>query len=168
LVPSILGIRTFVNADVIAQGLSGFDPESHAVEAGRYMLAQLKRLAAERESFAFETTLASRSFAPWIDKLVDAGYEFSLIFVALPHADAAIDRVRQRVARGGHHVPNDVVRRRFERGRRNFLRLYQPRASYWQVYNGVTPGLMAEGSYDSVLSVADPIAWQQFQREENS
>jgi predicted ABC-type ATPase len=90
----------FVNADVIAQGLSGFAPENVALEAGRVMLGHLHHLASERKSFAFETTLASRSFAPWIRKEKDKGYRFILIFLYLHSADLAVQRVKERVQVG--------------------------------------------------------------------
>ena len=103
----------FVNADVIAQGLSGFAPENSAFEAGRIMLRRLRQLARERRSFAFETTLASRSFAPWIEKERGRGYQFILTFLWLSSADLAVQRVKERVRLGGHSVPEDVVRRRY-------------------------------------------------------
>jgi predicted ABC-type ATPase len=160
----LLRIKNFVNADVIAKGLSAFDPESRSLEAGRYMLEQLHRYADARMSFAFETTLSSRSFAKWIDGLVD--YEVSLIFLWLPDADIAIRRVAARIAKGGHHVPDEVVRRRHRRGLVNFFELYQSRAHYWQVYNGVGSGptLMAEGCQDDILSIADAASWKPCKR----
>lgn len=124
----------FVNADVIAQGLSAFNPEGAAIAAGRIMLARLKELAASRQSFAFETTLASRTFAPWIADLVACGYEFHLMFLWLPSADLAVDRAALRVRAGGHHVAEDVVRRRYAKGISNFFSLYQPLAPTWRVY----------------------------------
>jgi predicted ABC-type ATPase len=160
LLRDLLDIPHFVNADVIAQGLNGFDPEGKALKAGRHMLAELKRLAAEQRDFAFETTLASRTFAPWIDALVADGYEFTLFYVWLPDADAAVRRVARRVERGGHHVPEETIRRRYERGLRNFFELYQPRAHYWQVYNGIEARLVAEGSHAHPLTIEDQAAWQ--------
>lgn len=100
-----LGIADYVNADTIARGLSEFNPEGHAFDAGRYMLDHLKRLGKAQVDFAFETTLATRSFAVWIDELKTSGYEFGLIYVWLPHAAMSIRRVASRVSQGGHHVP---------------------------------------------------------------
>jgi predicted ABC-type ATPase len=102
LLPHLLGVGEFVNADVIAQGLSAFAPERHALEAGRIMLGRLDALAAARESFAFETTLATRSFAPRLSGLVDSGYRFDLLFFYLPDPAMAVRRVAQRVRTGGH------------------------------------------------------------------
>ena len=131
-----LGINEFVNADHIAQGLSGFAPEASAFAAGRIMLERLHGLGKLRRTFAFETTLATRSFAPWLKELKRSGYSVQLVFLALPSPDIAIDRVRHRVSQGGHDVPPDVVRRRFERGLRNLFHIYMPLADQWAVYDG--------------------------------
>jgi len=99
------------------------------------MLQRLHQLAQQRESFAFETTLASRSFAPWIRSLREAGYDFHLLFFWLPTPEMAIARVRERVRSGGHDVPPETVERRYYGGIRNFFELYQPLAKTWKVYN---------------------------------
>ncbi|MCY2996183.1 MAG: hypothetical protein NTY19_51290 [Planctomycetota bacterium] len=101
------------------------------MEAGSIMHARLRELAARRRDFAFETTLASRSLAPWLAELVRGGYEFHLVFLWLPSEDFAVQRVADRVRMGGHSVPEATVRRRYERGLRNFFRLYQPLAATW-------------------------------------
>jgi predicted ABC-type ATPase len=101
LLRGALGVTEFVNADVIAQGLSAFAPEAVAVAAGRIMLARLRELASKRVSFAFETTLASRSFAPWLASVVAGGYSFHLLYLWLPSADLAVSRVADRVRFGG-------------------------------------------------------------------
>ncbi len=124
-----LDVDEFVNADVIAQGLSAFDPSGAAIAAGRVMLSRLKELARVRVSFALETTLASKTFTPWLAKLIENGYELHLIFLWLPSADVAIQRVADRVKRGGHSVPEPTIRRRHQAGLHNFFRLYQPLAS---------------------------------------
>src|SRR5580658_714836 len=107
-----LKVQEFVNADTIAKGLSAFAPNRVALEAGRIMLARLKELAAQKADFAFETTLATRSYAPWLRKLKAAGYEIHLLFLWLPNADTAVARVADRVRFGGHGVPEATVRRR--------------------------------------------------------
>jgi len=112
LLHGTLAVDEFVNADVIASGLSAFDPESAAIAAGRVMLARLHELAEQRESFAFETTLASRTFAPWLRDLRASGYQIHLLFLWLPSAEFALDRVADRVRAGGHNVPAETVRRR--------------------------------------------------------
>jgi predicted ABC-type ATPase len=157
-----LGVTEFVNADVIAQGLSGFRPEAAALQAGRVMLARLKELAAARADFAFETTLASRSFAPWIRDLCRSGYAFDLFFFWLSSADLAVARVAQRVRGGGHGVPEETVRRRYRRGMDNFFHQYQPISRAWWVYDNSTDGnprLVAAGSGSAEATVADAAAW---------
>ena len=108
LLHGALAVDEFVNADVIASGLSAFDPDSAAIAAGRVMLARIRELASQRVNFAFETTLASRSFAPWLRQLVTSGYSAHLVFLWLPSADFAVDRVAERVRTGGHNVPPRV------------------------------------------------------------
>jgi len=123
LISETLGIDEFVNADVIAQGLSAFRRDSVAMEAGRIMLQRLDELGRIKADFAFETTLASRSFAPRIQELIKVGYQFRLIFLWLPSADLAVLRVRQRVSEGGDDVPEETVRRRYAGGLFNFFHL---------------------------------------------
>jgi predicted ABC-type ATPase len=119
-------VLEWVNADAIARGLSGLRPESAAWEASRIMLQRLRRLAAGRRSFAFETTLAARSYASMIRELVVEEYEFHLFFVVVPSAETAVERVKHRVLSGGHHVPEDIIRRRFQASINNFFLLYRP------------------------------------------
>lgn len=133
LLKEALGVDEFVNADVIAQRLSAFNPQSTAIEAGKIMLNRLHRLAEQKKNFAFETTLASRSFYPWIVQLQEQGYRFHLLYLWLPSPELAIARVQERVAMGGHHLPEDVIRRRFEAGLRNFFNLYMPIADEWRL-----------------------------------
>src|SRR5262245_8852726 len=104
LLKETLALTEFVNADVIARGLSAFDPERATIAAGRIMWKRLRELAHERENFAFETTLASKSYAPWLAKLVESGYRLELTFLWLPSADLAVARVADRVRMGGHAV----------------------------------------------------------------
>lgn len=106
-------ISTFVNADVIAQGLAGFDPASAAIRAGRIMLDRLRELREARSDFAFETTLSGLAHRRTVLDLNDAGYETHLVFLWVPVPDVSVDRVRLRVTMGGHDVPEEDVRRRF-------------------------------------------------------
>jgi predicted ABC-type ATPase len=140
VVSESLGVAEFVNADVIAQGLSGFDPERAAMQAGRVMLTRLRELAAARASFAFESTLASRTFAPWLAGLVAGGYDFNLVFVWLSSPALAVERMKLRVSKGGHFVPPDTVRRRYRRAIANFVTLYMPLATRWAVYDNSATG----------------------------
>ena len=126
------------------------------------MLTRLKQLAAARESFAFETTLASRTFAPWIADLIKQGYAFHLIFLWLPSPDLAVNRVAERVRAGGHHVPEEVIRRRYVKGILNLFSLYMPIATTWRVYDseGSVPRLIAAGSKSIEEFISDVPAWQ--------
>jgi len=141
-----LGVSEFVNADTIAQGLSAYSPHTVSIDAGRLMLRRLRELAARRVDFAFETTLASRGFAPWIRGLVSASYEFRMVFLWLPSPELCIARVLERTRAGGHWVPELTVRRRYETGLRNFFKLYRPLATSWRFYDNTrAPRLLAEG-----------------------
>jgi predicted ABC-type ATPase len=130
-----LGIRVFVNADYIARGLSGIHADTVAIAAGRIMLRRLSELAEARESFAFESTLSSRSFAPFLRRLKTCGYRIGIYYFSLANARLAVQRVKLRVSLGGHDVPADVIRRRFERSRANFFALYAPLADHWTMFD---------------------------------
>jgi predicted ABC-type ATPase len=156
-----LHVNEFVNADQIAVELSAIAPETMAFEAGRAMLARLQELASQRIDFAFETTLASRTFAPWLQTLSTSGYLVLLVFVWLPNPEAAIARVSDRVRRGGHNIPEDVIRRRYRGGIQNFFTLYQPLADRWHMIDNsdATPTVVAEGCRTIVESIRDPKTW---------
>lgn len=158
-----LAVPQFVNADPIAQGLSFFRPASMSVAAGRVMLARLKVLAAAREDFAFETTLASRSFAPWLLALRASGYRSHLIFLSLADVEIAIARVAQRVRQGGHDVPESTIRRRFLAGLRNFFTLYRPVVDSWQMFDNsetTGPRMIAFGEAGFPDQVLDEKTWK--------
>jgi predicted ABC-type ATPase len=166
LLPEEFQLFDYVNADTIARGLSAYDPESVAVQAGRVMLERLDQLATARESFAFETTLSGRTYAKWIRALKDGGYVFHVFFVTLRNADLAIERVKSRVRLGGHSVSDAIIRRRFGAGIRNFFELYRPLADNWSVYDnstGPVPILVATGRHESELSLVDAKLWAGFQ-----
>ncbi len=162
LLPAAVSVKQFVNADAIAQGLSGFDPDSSAISAGRLMLSRLRGLAQTGESFAFETILSSRSFAPMLAELKQRGYRVHVLYLWLDHPDLAVARVAERVRRGGHSVPPDVIRRRYRAGLRNFFGLYSPLADSWRLYDnsGDRPVLVAsrlEGVTEP--AIARPDLW---------
>jgi predicted ABC-type ATPase len=163
-----LSVREFVNADTIARGLSAFKPETVAFDAGRIMLERLHHLTEQRLDVAFETTLASRTFAPWIKQLIAAGYRFHVLFFWLPSSEMAIARVRRRSTEGGHHVPDDVVRRRYAAGLHNFFRIYRPIALSWEFYDNSVPGgrrLVASGGLAEPDVVIDAELWNNISRE---
>jgi predicted ABC-type ATPase len=135
LLNGALNVTEFVNADVIARGISGFDPEHAALSAGKIMLRRLRELADQRVSFALETTLASKTFAPWIAELRKTGYLFHLVYLWVPSSALSVTRVKERVSQGGHHIPAEVIQRRYHGGLRNFFKLYLPLTDSWRLYD---------------------------------
>lgn len=162
LLARTLEVMTFVNADVIAQGLSGFDPESQAIRAGRIMLEQLDDLTKHRADFSFETTLAARTYAVWLDKLRMSGYAVHLFDFWLNSADLAISRVAARVRNGGHYIPEATIRQRYSRSVRNLFEFYMPVVTSWKVYDnsvGGGPQAVAEGLRGEATVVYDDATW---------
>jgi len=145
--PTDAGVLAFVNADLIAAGLSPFDPARAAVRAGRLMVRAIEEHVARDEDFAFETTLAGRRYARAIPRWQARGYRVGIVFLALPSAEFAIARVAMRVRQGGHAVPDDVVRRRFAAGRENFERVFKALVDDWRLYDnsGAGPVLIDQG-----------------------
>jgi len=137
----------FINVDLIAAGLSPFDPDRAALRAGRLMLHEIRRRIHAGESFAFETTLAGRHYARLIPIWQRVGYHVRMIFLSLPTADLAVARVSARVAQGGHSVPEHVVRRRFDAGLKNFHNIFCRMVNSWALYDnsGPIPTLVAAG-----------------------
>jgi predicted ABC-type ATPase len=165
LLRDTFGLLEYVNADTIALGLSGFNSEGVAFEAGRVMLRRLHDMGRQKQSFAFESTLASRSYVSWIGELRQKGYDFHLLFLWLRSVELAIQRVKERVRLGGHNVPEEIVRRRYQNGLRNFSRLYWPLADTWAVYDNSdsdSPLMLAKGSEDKSIVVLESDSWQQF------
>lgn len=145
--PLEVGITTFINADLIAAGLSPFAPELAARRAGRLMLEEIDRCAAAEISFAFETTLAGKGYAHRIQQWQTLGYAVKLVFLQLQTVDQAVARVGLRVSQGGHAIPPEVIARRFRAGLHNFQTLYRPLVSEWQTIDngGSVPRLLSEG-----------------------
>jgi predicted ABC-type ATPase len=144
--PNEANCPTFVNADLIAAGLSPFDPAAADVRAGRLMLQEIQRHAAAGQSFAFETTLAGRGYVRLIPRWQAAGYWVHLTFLKLQSEDLAVKRVAMRVAQGGHDVPEHVIRRRFAQGWTNFQNIYCKLVDSWRLYDnsGEQPMLLEE------------------------
>lgn len=139
--PKEAGLIRFINADLIARGLSPFAPESAAIQAGKIMLQQIAANVAAGRSFAFETTLSGLNYARHIPRWRATGYHVKLIFLKLPSWTVAVNRVRNRVRQGGHNVHNDVVRRRFDAGLKNFERVYKTLVDTWVLYDGAQESL---------------------------
>ena len=137
----------FINADLIAAGLSPFAPEAAAIKAGRLMLQEIATCVARQESFAFETTLAGQSYLHRIEDWRRVGYHVSLFFLSLPTVELAVARVAERVRQGGHDIPEPVIRRRFAAGRKNFENHYRAAVDAWALYDnsGDEPMLLEWG-----------------------
>jgi predicted ABC-type ATPase len=125
----------YINADEIAKTLTEESGATRDFRAGRLLLAEWNRLEASQEDFAIETTLASRTLAVRITRLQSAGYQFHLMFFWLSSADLAVQRVAERVLRGGHSIAEETIRRRYESGLRYFWNVYSPMANTWRVYD---------------------------------
>lgn len=145
--PNEASCPVFVNADLIAAGLSPFAPDLAALKAGRLMLETIAELAAKGENFAFETTLSGLTYARHIPRWQAAQYYVTLIFLSLPSPEMAIARVDERVRQGGHGVPEIVIRRRFSAGLQNFHRIYRDMVDAWSYYDnsGAEPVLLDWG-----------------------
>jgi predicted ABC-type ATPase/GNAT superfamily N-acetyltransferase len=160
-------LMTFVNADIIAQGLGGFNPDAVATEAGRIMLQRLDELAAAQADFALETTMSGLSLAVSLQRWKDAGYSIHLVYFWLANPELAVARVAERVRKGGHNVPEDTIRRRYKRSIQNFFRRYRPLATTWEVYNNTetnTYELIASMDLEGGERVLKSELWEQFQR----
>lgn len=145
----------FVNADLIAAGLSPFAPEKATFSAGRIMLERLRELAAKREDFAFETTLSGKAYGPLLKAWRAAGYRIRLDFLWVPDLEITRRRVQQRVMKGGHNIPDDVQQRRFQLGIRNLSELYRPLTDWWRLFDntGSRPYLVAQekdGKFEAI------------------
>lgn len=160
ILPEILKVKEFVNADSIAAGLSPFNVESVAFEAGRIMLERIQQLMIEKEDFAFETTLSTRSYVSLIKKARENGYEIYLLYFWLISPDFAKQRVAKRVSRGGHSIPDEVVERRYYRGIANLLNLYLPVVDNWIVIDNMEePNIIARGSTKGDFTILNSELW---------
>jgi predicted ABC-type ATPase len=143
--PHYADCKQFINADLIAQGMSPFSPETMAFRAGRLMLEEIETYAKRRESFGFETTLSGSGHVALLQRLKKSGYEVHFFYLWVRTVSLALDRVRARVLQGGHDVPELVVRRRFDRSIRNFLVRYRFLAESWMLFDNksATPAIVA-------------------------
>lgn len=152
----------FVNADIIAADLNPEDVDAVAIQASRLMIERLRVLSAQNLNFAFETTLAARTFAKFLKQCQRNGYKINLFYVWLDSSELAVARVARRVASGGHNIPTDTIIRRYERGRKNFVELYSPLADRWIVYdNSNQRQKIAEKPLNQTVSIYQPQIWQQ-------
>ena len=168
ILPEILKVKEFVNADSIAAGLSPFNVESVALEAGRIMLRKIQQLMEEKEDFAFETTLSTRSYTSLLKKAKTNGYKITLLYYWLYSPDFAKQRVAKRVSKGGHNIPDEVVERRYYRGISNLLNLYMPIVDRWTVIDNmeVVPTIIARGSREEE-TILNSELWNIFSNQSN-
>jgi len=161
ILPEMLNCKEFVNADSIAVGLSPFNPESVAIEAGRLMLSRIHELMGAGVDFAFETTLATRSYVSLVKAAQQVGYKVTLLFIWLDSPETAIQRVADRVAEGGHNIPEGIIVRRYYRGIFNLINLYMPICDSWIVVNNrnVVPELIAKGTISDENIIKDHYIW---------
>ncbi len=136
--PRYVHCREFLNADLLAAGLSPFDPETAVVAAARLQLARMKQLTKQEKDFGFETTLSGKTYRPILQQMKDRGYRLHLFYLWLPTVDIAIARVAHRVKQGGHNIPESVIRRRFGVGLRNLLTFYLHLFDSWVVFDNST------------------------------
>lgn len=135
VLPEILNCKEFVNADEIAHGLSPFNPESVAIEAGRLMLQRIDFLLEKDTSFSIETTLSTKSYINLVRRAQEKGFSVRILFFWLNSPELAIRRVAERVAKGGHNIPEPIIRRRYTAGLKNLFNLFMDQVDYWDIYD---------------------------------
>ena len=155
VLPEILDCREFVNADEIARGLSPFNPEGVAIEAGRLMLQRIEDLLAKSETFSIETILATKSYINLVRRAQAKAYSVRLLFFWLNSPELALQRIAERVAKGGHNIPESIVRRRYVAGINNLFRLFMSEVDSWEIYdNSVFPAVqVARGGKGEEISI---------------
>ena len=153
ILPEIFDCIEFVNADEIAKGISPFNPEEVSIKSGRIMLERINELLEKGVSFAFETTLSTKSYTEFVKKAQKKNYEVVLLFLALDSKELAIQRVKTRVAEGGHNIPEEAIIRRFKSGIKNLFRLYIPIVNQWILVDnsGEKFEFIAEGSGEDLI-----------------
>ena len=157
MLPEMLECSEFVNSDEFAKGLSPFQPEKASIQAGRYMIAKIRYLLKKQRDFGLETTLATRTLLKIVKAAQDAGYTVTLLYFWLNSPELAIARVKARVAAGGHNIPEETIRRRYNVGIDYFFNIYAPISERWILAdNSQIPfRVIAEGSKNDVINIKD-------------
>ncbi|MGE4568722.1 MAG: zeta toxin family protein [Bacteroidales bacterium] len=163
VLPDMLDCKEFVNADEIAKGLSPFQPEKVAIESGRIMLSRIRDLINHNVDFAFETTLATKSYVQFIKEAQSKGYFVTLVYFWLNSPELAIERVKTRVISGGHNIPEEVILRRYDAGINNLSKLYLPICDYWMMIDNSEPPfqIIAEGFKTENIEIHNQIIYNQ-------
>ena len=166
ILPEVLDCKEFVNADEIAKGISPFQAEKAGIEAGRLMLTRIKKLLAIGESFAFETTLSTKSYVRLIDQAKELDYQVTCLFFWLYSEELAISRVETRVKEGGHYIPEEVIRRRYKSGLKNFFNLFLTKVDNWLFVNnsGDSYEIIAEGALNEE-NINNVEQWEELKRK---
>ncbi|CAN5308096.1 zeta toxin family protein [soil metagenome] len=161
LLPDFIKVNEYVNADSMAYALSPFHPDTVAIQAGRLMLDRINNLASQNKNFAFETTLASKSFIHLIQKCRQSGYKTNLMFLYLHNTELAIERVKLRVSQGGHSIPPNTIIRRYKRGLKNLFGLYMPIIDNWWFYDNSdnSPDLISKKLLSQPLEIVNVELW---------
>jgi predicted ABC-type ATPase len=166
VLPEMLDCYEFINADEIARGISPLNPEKASIEAGRFMLTKIEKLIANKKDFAFETTLATKSYVNTIQRAKQKGYQIVLVYFWLDSVSLAIERVKTRVLDGGHNIPEPVIIRRYDSGLSNLFNLYIPICDYWMIFdNSTAPSeLVAEGYLNGEMEVRNPDSFEKIKK----
>ncbi|OFX27839.1 MAG: zeta toxin [Bacteroidetes bacterium GWA2_31_9] len=167
VLPEMLNCKEFVNADEIARGLSPFQPEKVAIESGRIMLNRINDLLNQEVDFSFETTLSAKSFVNLIKEAHGKGYFITLIFFWLNSKELAIERVKTRVSEGGHNIPVDTIKKRYDAGIKNLFELYIPVCDYWLLIDSSKSPYytIAKGEYVEKLDVININNWNKINEQ---
>jgi len=169
VLPEMLNCKEFVNADEIARGISPFQAEKAAIDAGKIMLTRIQELINLQVDFSFETTLSARHFIKLIKEAQNKGYFVTLVFFWLNSVDLAIHRVKIRVSEGGHNIPEDTIRRRYKTGISNLINKYISICDYWIIVNNSEGpfNLIAEGLNDTEVEIKDHNIWSKIKSQAN-
>jgi predicted ABC-type ATPase len=169
VLPEMLNCKEFVNADEIARGISPFQAEKAAIDAGKIMLTRIQELINFQVDFSFETTLPARHFIKLIKEAQNKGYFVTLVFFWLNSVDLAIQRVKIRVSEGGHNIPEDTIRRRYKTGISNLINKYISICDYWIIVNNSEGpfNLIAEGLNDTEVEIKDHNIWDKIKSQAN-
>ncbi|MEI6580397.1 MAG: zeta toxin family protein [Eubacteriales bacterium] len=167
VLPEMLNCKEFVNADEIAKGLSPFQPQTAAIDAGKIMLTRIQELIKSGVDFSFETTLSARHFMNVVKAAQEKGYFVTLVFFWLNSVDLAIQRVKMRVSEGGHDIPEDTIKRRYKTGITNLMHKYIPICNYWIIINNSEGpfNLIAEGVQNIEVEINDTAIWNKIKTQ---
>lgn len=168
ILPDILDCQEFVNADEIAKGLSPFRPEKAGIQAGRLMLERIKTLLKSEQNFAFETTLATKSYKNFVIDAQKKGYSVTLLFFWLSSHNLAVKRVETRVKEGGHNIVENVIRRRYENGLKNFFAIFKELVDDWMFIDnsGEPYQVIAQGA-DNQEEIGNTEIWTELNKKYN-